>query len=141
MPLNFGDIVIARFRLQHAWGESLCMPRPCLVIRDMGGEIQVACGSSVPEYCERYNAQIIRHEAGEIGGWRPGVFLLRRLLILPNTGEFFPEGAVAVAALSEPDRARAQRALDEMSALEKWEVTRHAGSWRAERRERPRGCI
>ena len=134
MPLKFGDVVVARFRLQHAWGSSLSMPRPCLVIRDDGAQIEVAYGTSAPEYTERYNAQIVRHEAGEVGAWPAGAFLLRRLHVLPNTPDFFPEGANAVARLSQAQRGRARRALDEMAALEKWESPKHATAWRAELR-------
>ena len=135
MPLEFGDVVIARFSLQHAWGSSLSLPRPCLVIRDGETRIEVACGTSSPEHVERYNAQVIRHYAGEVGAWPPGAFLLRRRLVLPKTPEFFPQGADAVAAISEVQRARARRAIEEMAALEKWEAGRCAGAWRAELRQ------
>ncbi len=131
MPLEFGDIVIARFPWENERGSTQSRARPCLVIRDMGTQVEVAYGTTSPEYCERYNAQFIRHDAGEIGGWRPGAFVLRRRRLLPKTREFFPEGTAAVARLSEAKCARAYRAIEEMAALEKWE-TRHGGARRAE---------
>ena len=133
MPLQLGDVVIARFPWEDEDRATRSRPRPCLVIDEGVDWIEVAYGTSSPDYTERYNAQIIRHDAGEIGAWPPGAFVLRRRRILPKTREFFPEGVAAVATLSEAKRARAQRALEEIAALEKWETAKHGSARRTER--------
>ena len=135
MPLEFGDIVIAFFPCKDEDRATRNRRRPCLVICDHGSQIEVAYGTSSPTFVERYNAQIIRHEVGEAGGWKPGAFVLRRRRVLPKTTEFFPDGAAAIAQLSMPKRARAYRIITELAALEKWEGARHRGGMRHELRK------